>query len=205
MALLVVGLTGGIACGKSTIAGFLREDGVPVVDADEIARAVVEPGRPAHAEILAAFGAGIARADGTIDRAALARVVFADAEARRRLEAITHPRIVEESIRRFTALAARGERVAVYEASLLVETGRWRDFAALLVVSAPPEAQISRLVARDGLSDEDARARLAAQMPLAEKEAVADAIVRNDADPETARARTREAWRIVAEKIGIAS
>jgi dephospho-CoA kinase len=201
MSIKVVGLTGGIACGKSTLAGFLRERGVPVVDADEVARAVVAPGRDAHAEIVAAFGQGVVAPDGAIDRRALAARVFADPQTRKRLEAITHPRILEESERRFRALEAAGERVVVYEAALLVETGRHMKMDALVVVSCAPEVQERRLVAQKGFSPEDARARIAAQRPLAEKEAVADVVVRNDGTLDEARAATHAAWREVERRL----
>jgi dephospho-CoA kinase len=202
LGLQVVGLTGGIACGKSTVARLLDERGIAVVDADEVARAVVEPGQPAHADIVATFGSTVLDPGGRIDRTALGRVVFSDPARRARLEAITHPRILEESRRRFSALEARGEEVAVYEAALLVETGRVREFAALLVVSAPPAVQLERLVRDKGMSEADARARLAAQMPLAEKEAFADAVVVNDADMGTLRVRTDAAWNRIASKLG---
>jgi dephospho-CoA kinase len=142
-------------------------------------------------------------AGGAVDRARLGALVFADPEARAKLQAITHPKIVAESAARFAALDARGERVAAYEAALLVETGRWRDFAALVVVSCSPDEQRRRLAAR-GLSAADVEARLAAQMPSAEKEKVADAVIVNDGDLETARRRTGEAWAAVLSKIGSA-
>ncbi len=204
MSIQVVGLTGGIACGKSTVAGFLREMGVPVVDADEVARVVVEPGRPAHAQIVLAFGPEVVDAAGRIDRARLGATAFADPAARETLEAITHPQIVAESAKRFAALGEQGERVAAYEAALLVETGRWRDFAALVVVTCPPDEQRRRLVARGGIGKGGVEARLAAQMPTAEKEKVADAVIVNDGDLETARSRTRQAWSQILKTIGAA-
>lgn len=201
----VVGLTGGIACGKSTVAGFLEELGVPVVDADEIARAVVEPGCPAHRDLVAAFGPDVLDGEGRMDRRWLADRVFGDPEARGRLEAIVHPRVVEEAERRFAEIEARGESAAVYEAALLVETGRYRGLAGLIVVTCSHEEQRRRIQVRDCLDTKAADARILAQMPVAEKEAVADWVVRTDGDIEDVRARTREVWHVIAERLGVGS
>ena len=179
---MIIGLTGGIACGKSSVARILEERGLPVIDADQVARDVVAPGSDGLAAGVDAFGDGVLDAQGGLDRAKLGEIVFADPDARRRLEAITHPRIAAESGRRMQeALAAGAERV-FYEAALLVEIGRHKDFGALWVVAAPRESQIERVMARDGLSRADAEARLAAQMPVAEKAAVADVVIDNSGD-----------------------
>ena len=172
------GLTGGIASGKSTVARQLRALGAVVIDADQLAREVVRPGRPAHAEILAAWPQ-VAAADGTIDRKKLGELVFADASQRTRLEAMTHPRIAEESARLASAAAAAGAPLAFYEAALLVETGSYREMDGLVVVTLPREEQLRRLQTRDGISPVAARARLAAQLPLESKAAVADHVVDN--------------------------
>jgi dephospho-CoA kinase len=194
----VIGLTGGVACGKSTVAAMLRDLGAEVVDADEIAREVVEPGRPALAEIVAEFGRDVLGADGRLNRKRLGERVFADEAARHRLERITHPRIVEEGRRRLEELRARGVTVAVYEAALLVETGRHRDFDALVVVVADEEEQRRRLTARDGLSLAEARRRLAAQLPASSKTAVADHVIRCQGPLGDVRRRVEEVWRAVA-------
>lgn len=177
--LKVVGLTGGIGSGKSTVAGLFAARGIPVVDADVLAREVVAPGGPAHAEVAAAWPAVIA-ADGTVDRKRLGDVVFSDPAARARLEAMLHPRIASAAEARLSALAAEGHRLALYEAALLVESGRWRDFDGLIVVTASPETQIARAISRDGLSRAQAEARAHAQLPTEEKVRVATHLVDND-------------------------
>ena len=190
----VIGLTGGIASGKSAAADVLRGLGVPVVDADRVAREVVAPGQPALAAIREEFGDGVIGADGRLDRAALAKVVFGDAAHRRRLEAITHPAIGARSGEQMRAHFEAGHDVVVYEASLLVETGRHRDFDALLVVTAPQADKLARLRARDGIDEAAARARLEAQLPDSDKVAVADAVIDNSGDLEALAAATRAAW-----------
>lgn len=177
--MLVFGLTGGIATGKSGVEALLRRRGVPVLDADAFSRAVVEPGSPALAEVVAVFGDEVLAPDGTLDRKALGARVFADAEARRRLEAITHPRIREAMRRRLLELALEGRPCAVVSAALMVETGTYREYAGLIVVTCRPEQQVARLVAREGLGEDEARARIDAQLPLAEKERLADFLVDN--------------------------
>lgn len=179
----LIGLTGGIASGKSTVAGLLRARGFPVIDADEVAREVVAPGSPALAAIRAEFGDAVIDADGGLDRAAMAARVFADAGARRRLEAITHPAIARLGGERMAAAVRGGAPVVFYEAALLVETGRHKDFDALWVVTAPEQARAARAVARGGLDGPQARARIAAQVSVAEQLAVADVVIDNGADP----------------------
>ena len=177
----LVGLTGGIGTGKSTVAGMFAARGVPVIDADVLARDVVAPGQPAAADIAAAWP-GVVAADGRIDRKRLGAVVFGDAAARARLEAITHPRIQALSRQRAAALAAAGHGFALYEASLLVESGRWRELDGLIVVTASPATQVARVVRRDGVSEDEARARLRAQLPQEEKLRVATHVIDNDGD-----------------------
>ena len=164
----VLGLTGNIGSGKSTVARLLAARGVPVVDADQIAREVVQPGRPAHREIAERFP-GVIGPDGALDRKALAALVFNDSREREALNQITHPRIAEEVSARLGALASAGRPLAVYEAALIVENGLHRGLDGLIVVTAPEEAQIARLKARDGMSEAEARARIAAQLPAADK------------------------------------
>ncbi|MDB4983820.1 MAG: Dephospho-CoA kinase [Myxococcales bacterium] len=192
--LKVLGLTGGIGSGKSTVARMIADLGVPVLDADQLAREVVEPGRPAFADIAAAWPEVI-DGDGRIDRKRLAAIVFADPTARKRLEAITHPHIAAMAEQRFADLARAGHPLAVYEASLLVESNRHGDFDGLLVVTVAPETQLRRVVARGGLTEAEARARIAAQLPLAKKVAAATHIVDNDGDADATRAQVE---RVVA-------
>ena len=173
------GLTGGIGSGKSTVARMFAARAVPVVDADALAREVVAPGTVGNAEIAAAWPRAIG-ADGAVDRKALAAIVFADPDARTKLERITHPLIQEASASRLQDLAAAGHPLAIYEAALLVESGRWRDFDGLIVVTASPETQIARAVARGGLSPQDAEARVRAQLSTAEKARVATHVIDND-------------------------
>ena len=172
------GLTGNIGSGKSTVGRMLAARGVPVVDADQVAREVVEPGRPALREIASRFP-GVLRPDGTLDRKALAARVFADAAERGALERIIHPRIAEEVAARMAALASAGHAAAVYEAALIVENGLQRGLDGLIVVTAPAEAQIARLRARDNMGEEEARARIAAQLPSTEKEKQATVVIEN--------------------------
>jgi dephospho-CoA kinase len=184
--LKLVGLTGGIGTGKSTVADMVRARGVPVIDADVLAREVVAPGQPAHADIARAWPQVIA-SDGTIDRKKLGALVFSDPEERRRLEAITHPRIRERALARARELAAAGHRLAFYEASLLVEVGRHHEYDALVVVTADEEQQLERVTARDGSSRQAALARLRAQLPAEEKRRAATHVVDNSGDRERTR------------------
>jgi dephospho-CoA kinase len=185
----VVGLTGGLASGKSTFAAALRARGVPVLDADAIARDVVRPGAPALDEIVRAFGPGVLDASGALDRRAVAAQVFADPEARRRLEAITHPAIRRVMLEETMRLAAAGHALAFYDAPLLFEVGLDAALDAVVVVWAPRDEQRARAVARGGLSPEEADARLASQLPLDEKARRADFVVANDGAPEALDAK----------------
>ena len=175
----LIGLTGGIASGKSTFAAALRRRGVPVVDADVLARAAVAPGSPALAEIARAFGPGVLAPDGGLDRKRMAAVVFADPGARRRLEAITHPAVRRAMAEETARLAAQGHDLAFYDTPLLFEVGLQASVDAVAVVWAPPGVQRARLASRDGLSPAEAEARLAAQLPIDEKAARADFVIEN--------------------------
>ncbi|MCA9603572.1 MAG: dephospho-CoA kinase [Polyangiales bacterium] len=192
MATPTVGLTGGIASGKSSVARLFAELGVPVVDADQVARDVVKKGTSGYREVVTAFGAEVLRDDGELDRAKLGERVFADAAARGRLNAITHPRIAAESASRIAAAAKPGTPYVMYEAALLVENGLAGMFPALVVVTAPPELQLSRLIARDGFSEGEARARIAAQLPTEKKVAVATHVIENAGSIHELRERVRE-------------
>ena len=184
----LVGLTGGIASGKSTVAQMLRERGISVLDADAIARQVVEPGQPAHGEIAAAWPEVIA-ADGRIDRKKLGAIVFSDPSSQARVQAITHPRIREQVAVQAAALAAAGHRLAFLEAALLVETGYYQQLDGLVVVAVDAEAQVERLMARDTCSRDSALARIHAQKPLADKIRVADHVIDNGGSLEATRTR----------------
>ncbi|HEX7499634.1 MAG TPA: dephospho-CoA kinase [Polyangia bacterium] len=177
----LVGLTGGIGSGKSTVAQMLRACGIPVIDADAIARQVVEPGWPANGEIATAWPEVMA-ADGRIDRKKLGAIVFSNPHSQARLEAITHPRIREQVAVQAEALEASGHRLAFLEAALLVETGFYKQLDGLVVVSVSEEAQVQRVMARDACSRESALARIRAQRPLADKIRAADHVIDNGGD-----------------------
>lgn len=174
----VYGLTGNIGSGKSTVARLLRERGVPVVDADQVARDLVLPGQPALAEIAARFP-GVVAPDGRLDRKALGDRVFADEAERKALNQILHPRIAAESGSRLAALAEGGRELAIYEAALIVENGLDALLDGLVVVTAPEDDQVRRVAARDGLAEAETRARIAAQLPAKEKAARGDFVIDN--------------------------
>ena len=175
----LIGLTGGIGSGKSTVAGMLAARGASVVDADLLAREVVEPGTPALAEIAAEFGPAVLLPDGRLDRAALGAVVFADAARRERLNAITHPRVGELTQTRVAQALASGAPLVVVDIPLLFEGSRQAMFEGVLLVWVPPDLQLRRLVERDGMSADDARARIDAQMPIDDKRALATWVIDN--------------------------
>jgi dephospho-CoA kinase len=174
-----IALTGGIATGKSHVARRLRDAGVPVIDADVVSRQVVAPGTAGLAAIVARFGREMLTADGQLDRQRLGSVVFRDAAARADLEAIVHP-AVRRSIESFFDALPPETPLAVAEIPLLYETQGESRFARVIVVACAPEAQLARVMARDGLSREDAQRRIAAQMPIEQKVARADDVVRTD-------------------------
>jgi dephospho-CoA kinase len=186
----LVGLTGGIGSGKSTVGKMVQRLGVALIDADQLAREVVQPGTPALAEIAREWPEVIA-ADGTLDRRRLGAKVFAEPAARQRLEAITHPRIQERMRQQVEVLAAQGHRLVFYEASLLVEAGRASDFDALVVVTASEEQQLLRTMGRDGSSRDHALARLRAQLPLGEKQKLATHLIDNSGDLAATEAQVK--------------
>lgn len=173
--MLRVGLTGGIACGKTYVTEQLRSLGCEVLDADQTARAVVEPGQPAYQEIVEEFGHEILQTDGTIDRAKLGAIVFADAPRRARLNAIVHPRVHEAQARWMAEVTERNPAaIAVVDAALMIESGGYQQVDKLVVVYCAPEIQLARLMTRNNLSLEEAARRIAAQMPSNEKLKYAD-------------------------------
>ncbi len=197
--MLRIGLTGGIGSGKSTVSSLLAARGAVVVDADVIARAVVEPGTPGLAAVVEAFGREVLTADGSLDRPALATVVFGDPEARARLDGIVHPLVRA----RATELAAGAppDAVVVHDVPLLAETGQASSYDLVVVVEADPETRIGRLVQR-GLTAEDARARIAVQATDEERRAIADVLLDNSGSPDELAAQVDRLW---AERVAPAS
>lgn len=190
----VIGLTGGIASGKSTVSAMLRALGAHVIDADEVARQVVAPGSPALAEIAAQFGPDVLLPDGTLDRKKLGARVFADADARRALERITHPRIGAATQQEIARLSAAGVDPIIYDAALIVENRLYAWMQGLIVVSVPHEVQVARLMIRDDIDEAAAEARIAAQLPLADKVAVATEVVDNSGVLGETEAQVRALW-----------
>ena len=201
--MIVVGLTGGIGSGKSVVAEVLRSMGVAVMDADRLSRIVMAPSGSAYQGIVDVFGHGILSADGRIDRKLLGSVVFADSDKRRTLEGITHPAIAAESVAAIARFAASGHRIVVYEAALLVETGRHRQMQALVVVVADDEVRLERICRRDGISHEEAVARLASQMDQKSKADHADYLIDNTGTLEQTRQQVTELWPRLLGSLGI--
>jgi dephospho-CoA kinase len=189
----VIGLTGGIASGKSTVSAMFRALGAEVIDADQLARQVVEPGTPGVEEVSRRFP-GVVDAQGRLDRAALAARIFADPTERAALEAILHPRIQLEVRRRVASLEEAGVKVALYDAALLIENGLQRGLQGVVLVWAPEDVQRRRLATRDGLGPAEVEARLRAQMPLAEKRAHATWEVDNSGSLSETEAQVRRIW-----------
>jgi dephospho-CoA kinase len=189
----LIGLTGGIATGKSTVAQMLRERGATVIDADELARQAVRPGTAALAEIAARFGDHVIDANGELDRAAMADIVFADAAARRDLERITHPRVMELMQQQIADAFARDATIVVVDVPLLFETGRDDMFEGVLLVHTQPGVQVRRLRDRDGLSEAAALQRLDAQLPIDQKRSRATWVIEN-ADNLADTERQVAAW-----------
>jgi dephospho-CoA kinase len=188
---LNIGLTGGIGSGKSTVSALLAERGAVIVDADRIAREVVEPGTPGLAAVVSAFGDGVVGPDGGLDRAALAAVVFADAEARARLDGIVHPLVRARAAE--VVAAAPPDAVLVHDIPLLVETGQAGRYELVLVVQAALGTRVARLVAR-GMTEDDARARIAAQATDEQRAAVADVVLDNSGTREELAAQVSRFW-----------
>ncbi|WP_291477885.1 dephospho-CoA kinase [Corynebacterium sp.] len=189
----IIGLTGGIGSGKTTVAERLRQKGAFVVDADRIAREIVEPGQPALAELAEAFD-GILAPGGGLDRAELARQAFASADATDTLNAITHPRIRERTTELFREAEAEGHDVVVYDMPLLIENGEAETVDTVLVVDAPDDVRISRLVESRGLDEDDARRRIAAQVDRETRLAAADVVLDNSGDLASLIAQVDAFW-----------
>jgi dephospho-CoA kinase len=195
---ITVGLTGGIGSGKSAVSALLAERGAVVIDADLVAREVVEPGTPALARLIEEFGPQVLQPDGSLDRAALADLVFADDGARARLNAIVHPVIGERTAELLDQARAAGARVVVHDVPLLVENGLAPMYDAVVVVAASPQTQLARLTGPRGMDREQARQRIAAQAPLEDKLAVATHVVRNDGPLEELAPQVDRLWRELA-------
>ena len=189
----IIGLTGGIASGKSTVADLLERLGFPVIDADLLAREVVAPGEPAYDRIVAEFGPAILHPDRTINRPRLGSIIFADPEARRRLEAITHPAIRERSEQRLAELEETGSQIVFYMAPLLIEAGRSSRVDEIWVVYLDRETQLSRLMTRDGSSRAEALRRIEAQMPMDEKRRFGTVVLDNRGTPADLECQVRNA------------
>ncbi|MFQ5693438.1 MAG: dephospho-CoA kinase [Nitrospinota bacterium] len=198
--MLKVGLTGGIASGKSAVAAMFRRLGAHVIDADAVARRVVEPGRPALREVVEAFGEGVLGPDGSLDRPALGKIVFSDSGARARLNAIVHPRIWEEEDRLFRLLEQEDpEGIVILDAAVLIEAGGAHRMDLLVVLDVDEEEQLRRLVER-GMCREDALARVRAQMPTPQKAALADYVIDTRGSLSATRRRVESVWRELLSK-----
>ncbi len=192
---LLVGLTGGIATGKSTVSEILRQLGGEVIDADRLARDVVEPEQPAWKQIVAEFGRGVVTAEGALDRKRLGAIVFADPERRKRLEAITHPAIRARFQARLDELAAQGfAGIVVFDAPVMIESGNYKNMDRLVVVVTDDATQAARLQERDGTDEAEGRRKIASQMPLAEKAKLADYVIDNSGAPEATAAEVRRVF-----------
>lgn len=194
--MLRVGLTGGIGSGKSTVVRMLREEKLPAIEADDLAREATRAGQPAYQDVLAAFGRGILQPDGEIDRARLAAIVFASREELDRLNRIVHPRVLDRASRWLDEQQAAGAPVAIVEAPLLIEAGYQRAFDRLVVVWCRPDQQIDRLVAR-GMNRDEAERRIAAQMPVEEKRRMAGDLIDNTGTLD----ETRSQVAVLTEKL----
>ena len=196
--MLKVGLTGGIATGKSHVLSILKELGCEVIDADVLAHAAIAPGEPAYSDIVTTFGKGILDRDGRIDRARLGQIVFADSDARARLNAIVHPRVFESQKRWFDELTQQrsdsASVIAVVDAALLIETGSYQRYDFVVVVHCLPEIQLKRLMARSKLSRDEALARIQSQMSSAEKLKYADFDIDTSGTFEETRRQVEELY-----------
>jgi len=202
--MLRVGLTGNIAAGKSTVAEVWRSLGTTVVDADELARRAVDPGTPAFSAIAAEWGEAVVEPDGGLDRAALRRIVFADPAARERLEQIVHPAVAELREELYREAEARGEPVIVADIPLLFEVGLVDEFDVVVLVDAPEETRLARLVGDRGLDPAEAQKMIAAQMSPALKRARADYVIENEGTVDEVRRRARDVWQELERRAGAA-
>lgn len=192
--MLKVGLTGGIACGKSTVATVLKNIGVPVLDADQVARDVVAVGTEGLAEIKNHFGADICLSNGELDRSKLRDIILNSPEQKKRLESITHPRIFLEMMQWQQSQEKAGMQATVTEAALMVETGSYKMYDAMIVATCSPDIQLRRLMDRNNIPVATAQKWIASQMPLSDKVTVADVVIQNNDSIEELRAQTIQKW-----------
>jgi dephospho-CoA kinase len=190
----VIGLTGGIATGKSSVALFFTERGIPVIDADQLARDAVLPGSPALEQIISLFGREIVTLDGELDRKRLGELIFSDPEKRRLLESILHPEIRKMSEERIAQAAAAGHQRLIYMAPLLIEAGATERVDSVWVVTVRPEIQLERLMRRDGISRELAQRMIDSQMPLSEKERYGSVVIDNSGTEAETRMVLETVW-----------
>jgi dephospho-CoA kinase len=191
---LLLGLTGGIGSGKSTVSALLADKGAVIIDADAITRSLQQPGQPVFDEMVARFGRGIVGADGNLDRAGLARIVFADEQARKDLEQIVHPAVGAEMLKMMQDEAGT-DHVVVYDVPLLVEAARRAmTFAGVIVVDIDPDVAVQRVVEQRGMDEQDVRARIANQASRAERIAVADKVIDNSGTRDDLRRQVDEVW-----------
>lgn len=190
--MLRVGLTGGIGSGKSAVADLLATHGAVIIDADQLAREVVEPGTAGLEAVAAEFGPGVLTSDGRLDRAAMAGVIFADPQARARLEGIIHPAVRQLAVQR--ERVAGPDAIVVHVIPLLIETGQSETFDVLVVVDVDPALQRARIQQRDGLSDDEITARLAAQVDRGSRLQVADEVIDNGGDRDALAAQVAALW-----------
>jgi dephospho-CoA kinase len=199
---LLVGLTGGIATGKSTVSNLFRDLGCVVIDADLLAREVVEPDEPAYRAIVAEFGPGVLHADGTLDRKKLGAIVFAEPARRARLEAMTHPEIRARLARRLAELTERQfHGIVIFDAPVIVESGNHRTVDRLIVVTTDEATQSARLRARDGMSGDEATRRIESQIPLEKKAKLADFVIDNSGPPAATAAQVRRVYAALLEEL----
>ena len=192
--MLKVGLTGGIACGKTVVRELLADRGAFTIDADAVVHQLMAAGTDLTRRIGEAFGSGVLSADGSVDRTSLGRLVFADSSARSKLNALVHPDVIREEKRLLREAEGRGEDIGVVDAALMIEAGTYRDYDKLLVVHCPRALQLERLAARDDLSRAEAARRVDAQMPVEEKKAYADFLIDTSGSLADTERRVEDVW-----------
>jgi dephospho-CoA kinase len=199
---IVVGLTGGIATGKSTVSTILENAGAVIIDADQIAREVVKKGRPAHRAIVEEFGKNVLLPDGEINRGVLGDIIFNDPQKKHVLNTIVHPHVRKEQDRRLKHIAKTNpDTIVVLDIPLLLESKMYRDLSEVVVVYAPEHIQIQRLMQRDGISRADALARVSSQMPIEEKKDKATIIIDNSGSKENTRKQTLNIFQRLKERL----
>ena len=202
---LLAGLTGGIATGKSTVSAMFAHLGAKIVDADLLAREVVMPGQAALAEIVREFGPEVLAPDGSLDRKRVGAIVFGDAQKRKRLEEITHPAIRIRQQRILSVYEEEAfEGIVIWDAALLIESSGAKGMDKVVVVITDPDTELTRLMARDGFSEEDARRRIASQMPLAEKVKVADYVIDNSGSRSESERLVKDVYRALTRDLATA-